>query len=390
LASFVQNRGDPGGLALFVQNSAAKEKMHAPVFSLAACPPSGDANFRILKTSDYRTNPVPKTNTPLAANSRLGFAPADATRASLTSPLSSTTQWGCEYRCTGTASASLVQRYYASTYGRFASPDPYMASGGPADPQSLNRYSYTRGDPINRFDPKGLADFSTTGYCYGCSTDDDTNPEPPGSFGGLFGGGPGGPGVAMFALPVVSGDATSPYLTGHIDLNLAAIARNSAERGLSLFTGTSFSAECGAYVVSTFGVELQELQSLAASAVLVDASQDSAPVGASFFPNAPSLATAQQGRADAATGIPGTTVAQFFANSPFTHAAAQLGGNTIFYSQSWFAQNGTADATYTMFHEMLHIAGIGGDNQLQAMMGITVGAASVNITTQLELVCGHQ
>ena len=141
---------------MFVQNSAAKEKMHAPVFSLAACPPSGDANFRILKTSDYRTNPVPKTNTPLAANSRLGFAPADATRASLTSPLSSTTQWGCEYRCTGTASASLVQRYYNSTYGRFMSPDPDGGSADSGNPSTWHRYAYVGGDPINLNDPTGL------------------------------------------------------------------------------------------------------------------------------------------------------------------------------------------------------------------------------------------
>jgi len=62
------------------------------------------------------------------------------------------------------------QRYYASTYGRFMSPDPYMASGGPTDPSSWNRYAYTRGDPVNRFDPSGLQDEGPPmlpffGYC---------------------------------------------------------------------------------------------------------------------------------------------------------------------------------------------------------------------------------
>ena len=61
------------------------------------------------------------------------------------------------------------QRYYAVGMGRFNTPDPYRASGGPADPASWNRYAYTRGDPVNRYDPAGLADFSVTGYCYGCS-----------------------------------------------------------------------------------------------------------------------------------------------------------------------------------------------------------------------------
>ncbi|MEK7996173.1 MAG: RHS repeat-associated core domain-containing protein, partial [Planctomycetota bacterium] len=64
------------------------------------------------------------------------------------------------------------QRYYTSAWGRFLTADPYRASGGAADPQSWNRYAYTRGDPVNRYDPRGLQDetptFSVTGYCYGC------------------------------------------------------------------------------------------------------------------------------------------------------------------------------------------------------------------------------
>ena len=49
-------------------------------------------------------------------------------------------------------------RYYSSTLGRFMTADPYMNSAGPADPGSWNRYTYTRGDPVNRFDPGGLGD----------------------------------------------------------------------------------------------------------------------------------------------------------------------------------------------------------------------------------------
>ncbi len=60
-------------------------------------------------------------------------------------------------------------RYYSNAYGRFMTPDPYRASGGPADPQSWNRYAYTRGDPVNRFDPAGLDDCSP-GDTLPCST----------------------------------------------------------------------------------------------------------------------------------------------------------------------------------------------------------------------------
>ncbi len=51
-------------------------------------------------------------------------------------------------------------RYYASTMGRFLSPDwaakiepvPYAKLG---DPQSLNLYAYVRNNPLTRFDPDG-------------------------------------------------------------------------------------------------------------------------------------------------------------------------------------------------------------------------------------------
>src|SRR5215467_14248312 len=45
--------------------------------------------------------------------------------------------------------------------GRFMTPDGYQASGGPSEPQSWNRYAYTRGDPVNRVDPSGQFDCAT-------------------------------------------------------------------------------------------------------------------------------------------------------------------------------------------------------------------------------------
>ncbi len=57
------------------------------------------------------------------------------------------------------------QRYYTSVLGRFMTPDPYAGSGGPTDPGSWNRYTYTSGDPINRVDPTGREFFEDPGYC---------------------------------------------------------------------------------------------------------------------------------------------------------------------------------------------------------------------------------
>lgn len=48
-------------------------------------------------------------------------------------------------------------RMYGSEWGRFLSPDPAgLASANAYSPQSLNRYSYVGGDPVNRVDPSGL------------------------------------------------------------------------------------------------------------------------------------------------------------------------------------------------------------------------------------------
>jgi RHS repeat-associated protein len=49
----------------------------------------------------------------------------------------------------------LRARYLSPVSGRFWSMD--SAQGNPFDPPSLHRYLYANGDPINRFDPLGLA-----------------------------------------------------------------------------------------------------------------------------------------------------------------------------------------------------------------------------------------
>ena len=52
------------------------------------------------------------------------------------------------------------QRYYAATYGRFMSADPYWASDNgandPNTPQTWNRYAYVLGNPVGAIDPRGL------------------------------------------------------------------------------------------------------------------------------------------------------------------------------------------------------------------------------------------
>jgi len=53
------------------------------------------------------------------------------------------------------------QRYYASSYGRFNTPDRMSRSMRLKQPESLNRYLYALDDPINRYDPTGNCDWGT-------------------------------------------------------------------------------------------------------------------------------------------------------------------------------------------------------------------------------------
>ena len=64
--------------------------------------------------------------------------------------------FGTYYRDGTTGLDYARNRYYSPILGRFLSPDPYRASGGPADPGSWNRYAYVMDDPVNLSDPEGL------------------------------------------------------------------------------------------------------------------------------------------------------------------------------------------------------------------------------------------
>jgi len=67
----------------------------------------------------------------------------------------------CAYRYTGkerdaeTNNDYFGARYYASSMGRFLSPDPTFISALTADPQTWNRYSYVLNRPLTLVDPNG-------------------------------------------------------------------------------------------------------------------------------------------------------------------------------------------------------------------------------------------
>jgi RHS repeat-associated protein len=78
-------------------------------------------------------------------------------------------------------------RYFASTLGRFTSPDPKARSAKLADPQSWNRYTYVGNNPLAFIDPDGRDKLSVT---LTTSIPTRTVREPIPVFGRTFSGGP--------------------------------------------------------------------------------------------------------------------------------------------------------------------------------------------------------
>jgi RHS repeat-associated protein len=62
----------------------------------------------------------------------------------------------------------LLNRYYSNAYGRFMTVD--LKGGYLTNPQSLNRYAYVIGDPVNRNDPRGLCSVMISGITTGDGT----------------------------------------------------------------------------------------------------------------------------------------------------------------------------------------------------------------------------
>jgi RHS repeat-associated protein len=109
-------------------------------------------------------------------------------------------------------------RYYDPAIGRFISPDSIVPD--PSDPQSLNRYSYVRNNPLIHVDPDGHedSDFSVT----------------PGGFGDS-----GGFSFSVFGLNVnVNFEFMNNYtITGQLQKNSPQIVHDSANAIGSVFEG---------------------------------------------------------------------------------------------------------------------------------------------------------
>jgi RHS repeat-associated protein len=113
-----------------------------------------------------------KSGAQAVAEDRLGSTRKEGTTASRfypygeefgTATAEDRTKFATYYRDSGTGLDYADQRYYDRLSGRLLTADPYMASAGPSEPGSWNRYSYVLGDPSNWRDPKGLMEVCPSG-----------------------------------------------------------------------------------------------------------------------------------------------------------------------------------------------------------------------------------
>lgn len=227
-----------------------------------------------------------------------------------------------------------LNRYYKPEWGRFTSPDPYQASGGPADPGSWNRYTYVAGDPVNFNDPPGLfASAITAGCQVSLAIVNITNVAV-----GLF-----GPTLNMaapdmlMAEPAAEGGAAR---TGISFISAFWIASRAADK---IATKNNWKSDCEQLLakLGTSGAAISE----AAGRVLFIEAPGSTITMASLYANS--------ALSQVAIGQYGTeTIASYIQRLP-TKALAQLNGNRVYINQFYWGDS-IYDDKSTVMHELVH------------------------------------
>jgi hypothetical protein len=85
-------------------------------------------------------------------------------------------------------------------------------------------------------------------------------------------------------------------------------------------------------------------------------------------------------------GIPEMPVGQYFATGAIA-AWTPPGGGTIYVAAQHISDNSLDHSQALVMHELIHEAFGKVDTDIQAALGVTVGAASANITTWLKDNC---
>jgi RHS repeat-associated protein len=262
-------------------------------------------------------------------------------------------------------------RYYSSQIARFTTADPYKASGGPADPQSWNRYAYVGGDPVNFADPTG--DNRVVVSCDWTTGLDGEGGIVPFAICGLYSWtGGGGTNTASDGARVVVGSQS------RWDKAVAKLSDGNALLNTVLGGQPSEPCQGDLHALQNIGVSSVGILAVSDTVQWNNASGDDTLAIGLFVPGSQAYQDEQQHG-------PNETISQYVSGA--TPAAAALPGSAlwgnIYFSSSYVAGLSTANAAALLMHELIHTLGPT-DSQIQAaLFGASspqVGALSDNIT----------
>ena len=143
-----------------------------------------------------------------------------------------------------------MARYHVNRLGRFSSPD--LLPGATIDPQSLNRYSYVKDDPIDFTDPSGQLCVQWTNYTWvgggdsgpgswqisSVETDCFADPRMPGDDGGRGGGGGLDPDLSKKFIAKIKCNLGSQQVIQALEANFSSFANYSSadNKSYTVFT----------------------------------------------------------------------------------------------------------------------------------------------------------
>ena len=268
------------------------------------------------------------------------------------------------------------QRYFASTYGRFNTPDPYKASASSKDPSSWNRYSYTRGDPVNRVDPKGLLDCDPD-VCDWCDPTTDGRCDDGEDDGGGDYGAPQP--QTLPPLPVVGLTTQNGFVRGSGNFSKAAEALYGAAADLSTLFQDAQSPQCEGDL-SAVGVNDGQIAAAASNVTFLNGVRNPTNYAQGIYGNSPAFAANQQ-------VYGATTIGKFFQLNPGTAALAQAPGQNVYIDSSWVNGMNPLQQEGLVLHELLHNITGKVDSVIQGNLGLPQNAPSQNIADLLQKDC---
>jgi RHS repeat-associated protein len=260
-------------------------------------------------------------------------------------------------------------RYYSNAYGRFMTPDPYLANNGgagnPNDPGSWNKYAYTRGDPVNRKDPIGLGDENGDGDDSG---DND-----------FTGGDPGG------GTDATEGDDKTrrgnTRAEKRWDLALANLS-NANNMLQNLKPSADCQSDLTALTKVNPGITLKNIQATANAGFWIDATTDTGDREQSLYTPGTSEYNFWNGTR--------TTIQQYFQQHPDIQAQAgfPISGAAlyIFFRPSFVNSHSMGFDAALLMHELTHNLGID-DSDLLGALGFDTALPSDDATKKLAKDC---